>query len=370
MANKLISTMGLPPRIANVFAARSILTAKDALSLPESDLMALLDLGRDQVAVAVARISEITCPPYQTALSLMEDRSRSGYSGRSLQTLLKGLDEALGGGIPPGVLTELVGPSGIGKTQFCLKLSLLAALPTYCGGLNGRVIYIDTESKFSSRRIIEIGENSFPQIFQTEGMAQEMAGRIVVLRPTSLAEFTESLEKIKLSLIQHEVKLLIIDSMAGLISGHPRENESSSRGSKQQSLGWTLSFLKSVAEFSRIPIVVTNQVRGQSTEAFHYTFEGPGKEDNKASERLESHLTAALGIQWAHAVTIRLILEAHSGQRYIKLAKSPFSPPLCFPFVVDSSGIILLTDDGVEMKGQEISTIRFQGQGILEVQPI
>lgn len=32
-------------------------------------------------------------------------------------TQLKGLDEALGGGISVGALTELVGPAGIGKTQ-------------------------------------------------------------------------------------------------------------------------------------------------------------------------------------------------------------------------------------------------------------
>lgn len=50
-------------------------------------------------------------------LSLMEDRRSSGCHGGRLRTLLKGLDEALGGGIPPGLLTELVGPSGIGKTQ-------------------------------------------------------------------------------------------------------------------------------------------------------------------------------------------------------------------------------------------------------------
>lgn len=39
--------------------------------------------------------------------------------------------------------------------------------------------------------MIEIGFNSFPEVFQTEGMAQEMAGRILVLKPTSLSEFTD-----------------------------------------------------------------------------------------------------------------------------------------------------------------------------------
>lgn len=48
------------------------------------------------------------------ALSLMEDRVRLGGH---LPTLLRGLDDAMRGGIPFGALTELVGPSGIGKTQ-------------------------------------------------------------------------------------------------------------------------------------------------------------------------------------------------------------------------------------------------------------
>ncbi|KAG6518144.1 hypothetical protein ZIOFF_021546 [Zingiber officinale] len=282
MSNKLISQMGLPSSLANVFSARNILTAKDALSLPEFDLMALLDVDRDQVRTAVARISEIACPPCRTALSLMEDRA---LTGGYLPTRLLGLDRALRGGIPFGALTELVGPSGIGKTQFCLKLALLAALPSSYGGLNGRVIYMDTESKFHSTRLIEIGRSSFPHIFNSEGMAQEMAGRIIVLRPASLDELTE------------------------------RENERSTTGQKQHSCHLPLSFLKSLAEFSQIPIVVTNQVRSQNNyEVVHYPFQGNMDRTSCMLEKLESHLIASLGIQWAHAVTIRLIFEAHSGQ--------------------------------------------------------
>lgn len=39
------------------------------------------------------------------------------YLAGHLPTQLKGLDAALFGGIPFGVVTELVGPAGIGKTQ-------------------------------------------------------------------------------------------------------------------------------------------------------------------------------------------------------------------------------------------------------------
>ncbi|XP_009625924.1 DNA repair protein RAD51 homolog 2 isoform X1 [Nicotiana tomentosiformis] len=450
MANKLLSEMGLPKSIAYIFSARNLITAKDVLSLTEFELMELLDVDLAVVASAVAHISEITCPPYQTALSLLEQRVQNERMAGHLPTCLKGLDNALCGGIPFGVVTELVGPAGIGKTQFCLKLSLLASLPLSYGGLDGSVIYIDTESKFSSRRMIEMGYNSFPEAFHAEGMAQEMAGRILVLRPTSLSEFTDSLQKIRVSLFQHGVKLLIIDSMAALLAGEGVQGPQ-----RQHSLGWHISFIKSVAEFSRIPVVVTNQVRSQSRdETSHYSFQaelsGPSTrfipatyiflqlkspyyysatsklitflmplesystsskllldklwklslitflsscvasfggeavveihpvqssfqlssmkiqelsrvDRSEASTNLDSHLVAALGIHWAHAVSIRLVFESRSGQRFIKLAKSPLSPPLAFPFNITSSGISLLNDDGVEMPGPEIHTIHCQG---------
>lgn len=57
MANKLVSEMQLPPNLAHLLAARRLTTAKDVLSLPEVELMCLLDAG---LAIACA------CLPYQT----------------------------------------------------------------------------------------------------------------------------------------------------------------------------------------------------------------------------------------------------------------------------------------------------------------
>ncbi|CAN4119938.1 unnamed protein product [Withania somnifera] len=354
--------------LANALASIEKLSeARDVFSLTEFELMELLDVDLAVVTSALAHISEITCPPYQTmqihsspcsSVTLGTVIVGTAWSnenmGGHLPTSLKGLDNALCGGIPFGVVTKLAGQAGIGKTQFCLKLSLLASLPSSYGGLDGSVIYIDTKSKFSSRRMIKIGFNSFPEVFHAEGMAQEMAGRILVLRPTSLPEFTESLQKIKVSLFQNSVKLLIIDSMAALLSGEGVQGPR-----RQHSLGWHISFIRSVAEFSRIPVVVTNQVTSQSCdETSHYSFQEQSRgETPEAATKLDSHLVAALGIHWAHAVSIRLIFESRSGQKFIKLAKSPLSPPLVFPFSITSSGIILLNDDGVEMPGPEMHSI-------------
>ncbi|XP_041994223.1 DNA repair protein RAD51 homolog 2-like [Salvia splendens] len=337
MANKLISEMGLPKSIANVFSARNILTAKDASSLSEFELMELMDVGLEEVMAAVLRISEISCPPYQTALSLLEQRNHNEYLAGHLPTGLIGLDEALCGGIPFGVVTEFVGPSGIGKTRFCLKLALLASLPTSHGGLGGRVIYIDVESKFSSRR-------------------HGSTGRILVLQPASLSEFTESLQKLKVSLLQHDVKLLIIDSMTALPSGE--------YGQGPPKLGWHISFIKSLAECCRIPVVVTNQVRSQvRDEASRYVFQGHVRADTlEDTSKVEYHLVAALGIHWAHAVSIHLVLESRSGKRLIKIAKSSISPSLGFFFRIDASGISFLNNEGEEMTGPEANSIHCQGQ--------
>lgn len=47
----------------------------------------------------------------------MKEHVQNEYLAGHLPTRLKGLDEALCGGVPFGALTELVGPAGIGKTQ-------------------------------------------------------------------------------------------------------------------------------------------------------------------------------------------------------------------------------------------------------------
>lgn len=47
------------------------------------------------------------------------------------------------------MITELVGPAGIGKTQACLMMAAQACLPASLGGLgeDAGVVYLDTERK-------------------------------------------------------------------------------------------------------------------------------------------------------------------------------------------------------------------------------
>jgi RAD51-like protein 1 len=49
----------------------------------------------------------------------LKERARKESGMGHLPTGLRALDDALWGGIPFGVMTEVVGPAGIGKTQVC-----------------------------------------------------------------------------------------------------------------------------------------------------------------------------------------------------------------------------------------------------------
>lgn len=66
-------------------------------------------------------------------------------------------------------------------------------------------------------------------------------------------------------------------------------------------------------------------------------------------------------ISYIHFLMHFKIFFSLAGQRFIKVAKSPISSPLAFPFHITSSGISLLSDEGMELMGPEINSIHCQG---------
>ena len=263
-------------------------------------------------------------------------KSKHGPQGY-LRTLVEPLDNALGGGIRSGCITEIVGPAGLGKTQFCLGMCVLGCLDRL--DENGRVLYIDTEKKFSGERLCEIGKSRFPESFTERGSVDEMLRRVIVQVPSSSANLLEILQVCLLSvmfctqypscvpfLIQDlqgaiiglNIVLIIIDSIASLARA---EYGSQTIPERQKLLGRQASTLKSLAESFSIPILVTNQITTQ--------FQG-GK----------PKLVAALGPMWAHAVNTRLELSAgDSGNRYLFLSKSSSAPSIRIPYKVTSKGL-------------------------------
>jgi RAD51-like protein 1 len=62
------------------------------------------------------------------------------------------LDQTLCGGIPFNSITEIVGPSGTGKTQFCYTLISILLSKT-CNNIKpSEILYFDTEFTFRTHR--------------------------------------------------------------------------------------------------------------------------------------------------------------------------------------------------------------------------
>ncbi|GAQ85938.1 putative DNA repair protein RAD51 [Klebsormidium nitens] len=359
MGSKEISRLNIEGLVAHRLKSRRLETAKDVLCKTELDLVELLDLPADVVAKAVAAISQNVAPTRRTVLEMYMDQQQPGdiQGGHlhtdlpKLPTNLPSLDDALRGGVPLGSITELVGPAGVGKTQLCLMLSIFATLPTDIGGLDGKCVYIDTENKFSAKRLIEIATMRLPDSFPDEQAVQHLTSRVLVLRPNSAIDLLTRLQKLEEAMIREKAKLIVLDSVAALVRSEYGHDQLQQR---QDLLGRQAALLKYLAETFRIPVVVTNQVMAQMgapSQQPNYGFveherkklrPSPGYEDSTYDS---STVTAALGTKWAHAVNTRLVLERHAGQRYIRIAKSPMAPSLAFPYAIAAGGLYLSSSE-------------------------
>ena len=115
------------------------------------------------------------------------------------------LDSLLDGGVETQALTEVYGEYGCGKTQFCHSLCVQVQRSKEEGGLDGSVLYIDTENTFRPERIVSIAN--------ANGMDPEkVLDRIIVARAYNSAHQTLILEESGPVIKEHNVKLLIADS--------------------------------------------------------------------------------------------------------------------------------------------------------------
>ncbi|EQD74432.1 DNA repair and recombination protein RadA, partial [mine drainage metagenome] len=68
------------------------------------------------------------------------------------------MDELLGGGVETQAITEFSGEFGSGKTQLAHQIAVNVQLPAAQGGLEGEVVYIDTESTFRPERVVDMAK--------------------------------------------------------------------------------------------------------------------------------------------------------------------------------------------------------------------
>ena len=155
----------------------------------------------------------------------------------------KCIDDLLGGGFERGIVTQIYGASGTGKTNICIQL----AIATVQSGK--KVVFIDTEG-FSAERFRQIaGED-----------AKKVAGEIIIYEPASLdQQYSAVLELEKI--MNEKIGLIILDSAAlfyrlGLSSDDSNDENMALRRELVNQIG----LLHGLARKYNISVVITNQV--------------------------------------------------------------------------------------------------------------
>ena len=108
------------------------------------------------------------------------------------------LDLLLGGGFESGVITQIYGESGTGKSNIVLQLAVQAVARGF------RVIFIDTEG-FSAERFKQIAGPG----------AEEMAAKIMIFEPMSLEQQAIAIREAS-KIAGRDLGLIVLDSATSL----------------------------------------------------------------------------------------------------------------------------------------------------------
>ncbi len=232
---------------------------------------------------------------------------------RKLTTGCSSLDRLLNGGIETQSLTEFYGEFGSGKSQLCHQLCVTVQLGEAQGGLNGSVLYIDTEATFRPERLMQMA----PRF----GLKPEDALKGVVYAEAYTSNHqTVLLENADEVIKENNVRLIIVDSVMSHFRSEYLGREM--LAPRQQQLNKHLHKLMRLSRAFNTAAVITNQVLA-SPDAFF----------SKAVSPTGGHI---LG----HMSHSRIFLrKGRSNVRIAKLTASPSLPEGEVPMRITERGI-------------------------------
>ncbi len=249
---------------------------------------------------------------FKTAEDVLEKRKEIG----KITTGSKSLDALLGGGVETKAITEGFGAFGSGKTQLGFQLAVNVQMPKEKGGLNGRCIFIDTESTFRPERIAQVAEAS--------GLdSKKVLKNIYIAKAFNSDHQIVLVDKAKDIIKEKNIRLIIIDSlMSHFRSDYTGRGELAPR---QQKLNRHLHALQKIADVNNIAVYVTNQVMSRPDILFG------------------DPTTAIGGHVLGHASTFRLYLrKSKANTRICRLIDSPSLP--------EGEAVFIVTEKGLEDK--------------------
>ncbi|MAH42837.1 DNA repair and recombination protein RadB [archaeon] len=149
-------------------------------------------------------------------------------------------------GLEPGIITNIYGPAGSGKTNIIIA-SVLSMLRS-----GKKVVFIDTESNFSFERFSQLGGTD------------EMFKDIIFITPSSWDEQDRLVGRIFDKIKKQDIGLIVVDSMVAL---YRMEVADDNFRLINKQLAKQFSVLSNIARVLDIPVFVTSQVYSKREES-------------------------------------------------------------------------------------------------------
>ncbi len=279
-----------------------------AVAVP-SDLADATGMSLEAAKKAVEAAKQATTLEVSSGSEVYERRKALGR----ISTGASSLDEILGGGVETNAITEVYGKFASGKTQLGFQLCVNAQLPKDKGGLDGNVLFIDTEATFRPERIEAIAKSAGID-------AKQALDNISVVRATSSDQQILSIERAEKTIKEKNIKLIVVDSLMSLFrSEYPGRG---ALGERQQKLNAHIHRLQGLADTYGLAVYITNQVMDNPAILFG------------------DPTTPVGGNIVAHAATTRLYMrKSKEEKRIVRLVDSPSMP--------EAEAVIKITPNGI-----------------------
>ena len=301
---------GIGPTTAEKLRASGIDSLDKVATMSPHDLNELTGISVDAAKKAVQTARESTTVAYETGGAVYKKRKEVG----KVSTGSEGLNELIGGGVETCSITEAYGRFASGKTQIGFQLSVNAQLPLDKGGLDGNVLFIDTEGTFRPERIESIAKAA--------GMDPDKTlENIMVVRATSTEQQVLTAERADKLIIDKNIKLIVVDSLTALFRAEFIGR--GALGERQQKLNQHIHRLQTLADKYNLAVYITNQV-----------MDNPGI-------LFGDPTTPIGGNVLAHAATTRLYMKkSKEDKRIARLVDSPNMP--------EGECVIKITPNGIK----------------------
>ena len=145
---------GVGPAIAEKLRTAGYDSVESLAVATTGELMEAAEVGMRVAVKVINSAREASNMGYERATEVLERRKGLGH----IATGSPALDKVIGGGVETQGITEVFGEFASGKSQIAHQLCVNVQLPPEQGGLNGKVIYIDTENTFRPERIVQIAK--------------------------------------------------------------------------------------------------------------------------------------------------------------------------------------------------------------------